>query len=149
MIVPYSHVQHKSSTHPDKRAADPIIGLETGSARLFDTYMKGKAYPYRSHQWRDVVVKGMEILNRHNLFPMCTLSSACLAKPTKIRSNLSICFMICAMPRVHLCRLFVPLEDTRMQKKDSAKLIEMTDLQWEFFFNCWRYNLNSGRVAVA
>jgi radical SAM superfamily enzyme YgiQ (UPF0313 family) len=36
---------------------------------------------------------------------------------------------------------FVPLEDTRMQKKARAKLIEMTDLQWEFFFTCWRYNL--------
>jgi tRNA A37 methylthiotransferase MiaB len=32
LIVPYSHVQHRHSTHPDKRAADPIIGLETGSA---------------------------------------------------------------------------------------------------------------------
>jgi hypothetical protein len=37
---------------------------------------------------------------------------------------------------------FVPLEDTRMQKKDGAKLIEMTDLQWEFFYTCWKYNLN-------
>jgi hypothetical protein len=35
----------------------------------------------------------------------------------------------------------VPLEDTRMAQKSSAKLIEMTDLQWEFFFTCWRYNL--------
>jgi len=36
---------------------------------------------------------------------------------------------------------FVPLEDTRMAAKSSAKLIEMTDLQWEFFFTCWKYNL--------
>src|SRR5258705_1230060 len=43
-IVPYYHVQHQFSWHPAKRAADPIIGLETGSSRLFDTYMKGKAY---------------------------------------------------------------------------------------------------------
>ena len=28
-----------------------------------------------------------------------------------------------------------------MQKRDSAKLIEMSDLQWEFFFTCWKYNL--------
>src|SRR2546429_4483423 len=37
---------------------------------------------------------------------------------------------------------FVPLEDTRMQQKESAKLIEMTDLQWEFFYTCWKYNLH-------
>src|SRR2546430_13707333 len=28
-----------------------------------------------------------------------------------------------------------------MQKEEGAKLIEMTDLQWEFFFTCWKYNL--------
>ncbi len=28
-----------------------------------------------------------------------------------------------------------------MKGKQSAKLIEMTDLQWEFFFTCWKYNL--------
>jgi radical SAM superfamily enzyme YgiQ (UPF0313 family) len=37
---------------------------------------------------------------------------------------------------------FVPLEDTRMEQKASAKLIEMTDLQWEFFYTCWKYNLH-------
>jgi radical SAM superfamily enzyme YgiQ (UPF0313 family) len=72
LVVPYSHLHHKDSTDPDKCVADPIIGLETGSPRLFNTYMKGKAYPYKAHQWRDVVVKGMEILNRHNWFPFCT-----------------------------------------------------------------------------
>ena len=29
-----------------------------------------------------------------------------------------------------------------MQQKESAKLIEMTDLQWEFFYTCWKYNLH-------
>jgi len=28
-----------------------------------------------------------------------------------------------------------------MRKRESAKLIEMTDLQWEFFFTCWKYNI--------
>ena len=36
---------------------------------------------------------------------------------------------------------FVPLENTRMGRRDGAKLVEMTDLQWEFFFTCWKYNV--------
>src|SRR5256714_8561374 len=72
LIVPYSHLKHRDSTDPNKCVADPIIGLETGSARLFDIFMKGKAYPYRAKQWRDVVLKGMEVLNKHNWFPFCT-----------------------------------------------------------------------------
>src|SRR5258707_13690267 len=73
LIVPQSHVQHKESTDPDHRMTDPIIGLETGSWRLFDIFMKGKAYPYKAHQWRDVVLKGMQILNKHNWFRFGTV----------------------------------------------------------------------------
>src|SRR5438132_14376903 len=72
LIVPFSHVQHKESTDPDQRMTDPIIGLETGSPRLFDIFMKGKAYPYKAGQWRDVVLKGMETVNKHNWFTFCT-----------------------------------------------------------------------------
>ena len=72
LCVPYSHLTHEDSTDPDKKIVDPIIGLETGSPRLFDQYMKGKAYPYKAYQWRDVVLKGMEILNRHNWYPFNT-----------------------------------------------------------------------------
>ena len=151
LIVPYSRAQHKYSTHPDKRIADPIIGLETGSARLFDTYMKGKAYPYKSHQWRDVVLKGMEILNRHNIFPFCTFILG-LPGETKedTKQSLDLLYDLRNAKGTFVPTFFVPLEDTRMQKKASARLIDMTDLQWEFFFTCWRYNLEfwKGRSKV-
>jgi len=45
----------------------------------------------------------------------------------------------CAIPT-----LFVPLNDTQVHKRGNtaAKLVELTDLQWEFFYTCWRYNLD-------
>jgi hypothetical protein len=43
--------------------------------------------------------------------------------------------------------LFVPLEDTRLETKPGKKLFELTDLQWEFFFTCWRYNLDFFRKS--
>jgi radical SAM superfamily enzyme YgiQ (UPF0313 family) len=142
LVVPYSHVQHKDSTRPDRRAADPIIGLETGSARLFNTYMKGKAYPYKSHQWRDVVLKGMEILNRHNWFPFCTFIIGLPGETDDdVKQSLDLLSDLRDAKGTFVPTFFVPLEDTRMQKKTGAKLLEMTDLQWEFFFTCWKYNL--------
>jgi hypothetical protein len=38
--------------------------------------------------------------------------------------------------------LFVPMHDTRSEGQPGAKLLNFTDLQWEFFFTCWRYNLD-------
>jgi radical SAM superfamily enzyme YgiQ (UPF0313 family) len=121
---------------------DPIIGLETGSARLFNTYMKGKAYPYKAHQWRDVVLKGMEILNRHNWFPFCTFIIGLPGETDEdTKQSLDLLYDLRDAKGTFVPTWFVPLEDTRMEKKESAKLIEMTDLQWEFFFTCWKYNL--------
>jgi radical SAM superfamily enzyme YgiQ (UPF0313 family) len=135
--------QHRSSTHPEKRHANLFVGLETGSVRLFKQYMKGKAYPYRPEQWPDVVLKGMEILNRNNWFPFCTFILGLPGEtPQDTKESLELLYALkdakwCVVPT-----LFVPLEDTRLESKDSAKLFQLTDLQWEFFFTCWRYNLD-------
>lgn len=145
-VVPYSHLRHKASTDPDQRVADPIIGLETGSAKLFNTYMKGKAYPYRAHQWRDVVLKGMEILNRHNWFPFCTFIIGLPGETDEdTKLSLDLLYDLRHAKGTFVPTFFVPLENTRMQKSKSAKLIEMTDLQWEFFFTCWKYNMEFWR----
>jgi len=142
LVVPYSHLHHPDSTDPNQCVADPIIGLETGSPRLFDIYMKGKAYPYKAHQWRDVVVKGMEILNRHNWFPFNTFIIGLPGETDDdTRQSLDLLYDLRDAKGMFVPTWFVPLENTRMQKKASAKLIEMTDLQWEFFFTCWKYNL--------
>ena len=144
--VPYSHCRHKESTEPNRHVVDPIIGLETGSARLFETYMKGKAYPYKASQWRDVVLKGMEILNRHNWFPFCTFIIGLPGETDEdTRQTLDLVYDLRDARGMFVPTWFVPLEYTRMQKKQSVKLIEMTDLQWELFFTCWKYNLEFHR----
>jgi radical SAM superfamily enzyme YgiQ (UPF0313 family) len=146
LAVDKSPDQHRASTHPEKRYQHMFMGLETGSVKLFKQYMKGKAYPYRPEQWPDVVLKGMEILNRHNWFPICTFILGLPGETRQdTRESLDLLFALkdakwCVIPT-----LFVPLEDTRLGKKESAKLAELTDLQWEFFFTCWRYNLDFWR----
>ncbi|HTP35168.1 MAG TPA: radical SAM protein [Candidatus Acidoferrales bacterium] len=141
--------RHEASTHPDKRYAMMFVGLETGSVRLFKQFMKGKSYPFRPEQWPDVVLKGMETMNRHNWFPMCTFILGLPGeRPEDTRESLDLLFALkdakwCVIPT-----LFVPLEDTRLEKKKSARVVELTDLQWEFFFTCWRYNLDFFRKSA-
>lgn len=141
--------QHEASTHPDKRYAMMFVGLETGSVRLFKQFMKGKSYPFRPEQWPDVVLKGMETLNRHNWFPMCTFILGLPGeKPEDTRESLDLLYALkdakwCVVPT-----LFVPLEDTRLDGKKGARIAELTDLQWEFFFTCWRYNMDFFRKSA-
>jgi radical SAM superfamily enzyme YgiQ (UPF0313 family) len=64
--------------------------------------------------------------------------------PADTRESLDLLYALrdakwCVIPT-----LFVPLEDTRLEKKGASgvRIVELTDLQWEFFFTCWRYNLD-------
>jgi radical SAM superfamily enzyme YgiQ (UPF0313 family) len=137
--------QHKSSTHADHRYANLFIGLETGSVRLFNQFMKGKSYPFRPEQWPDVVLKGMEILNKNNWFPFCTFILGLPGETDEdTKQSLDLLFALKGSKWCVLPTLFVPLEDTRLERKgaEGAKLVELTDLQWEFFFTCWRYNID-------
>jgi radical SAM superfamily enzyme YgiQ (UPF0313 family) len=134
---------HPASTHPENRYASVFIGLETGSPRLFNQFMKGKAYPYKAEQWHDVVLKGMEIMNRHNWFPFCTWIVGLPGETEDdTKRSLDLLHALRGAKWVAIPTLFVPLEETRMGANESAKLAKLTELQWEFFFTCWRYNLD-------
>lgn len=135
--------QHRASTHPDKRYQTLFIGIETGSPRLFAEHMKGKAYPFRPDQWPDVVLRGMDILNKNNWFPFCTWI---LGLPGETdddtKRSLDLLHALKGAKWSVVPTLFSPLEDTRLEDAEGKQLVTLTDLQWEFFFTCWRYNLD-------
>jgi radical SAM superfamily enzyme YgiQ (UPF0313 family) len=105
--------------------------------------MKGKGYPFRPEQWPDVVLKGMEILNRHNWFPFCTWIIGLPGETeADTRESLDLLHAMNGSKWVVVPTLFTPLGDTRLGSKQAARLPQLTELQWEFFFTCWRYNLD-------
>jgi len=84
----------------------------------------------------------MEILNRHNWFPFCTFIIGLPGETdADVKESLDLLYDLRDAKGTFVPTFFVPLEDTRMQKKASAKMIDMTELQWEFFFTCWKYNV--------
>lgn len=143
VAVGKSVYRNRASTHPERRYADLIMGIETGSTRLFKQWMKGKAYPYRAEQWPDVVMKAIEILNKHNWFPFCTWIIGLPGETREdTKQSLDLLFALKDAKFATVPTFFVPLEETNMADQQSAGLARLTDLQWEFFFTCWRYNLD-------
>lgn len=135
--------RHPASTHADQRFCSLFVGLETGSPRLFNQFMKGKAYPYKAEQWHDVVLKGMDLMNRHNWFPFVTFIVGLPGETADdSKRSLDLLHALKDSKWVVIPTLFVPLEDTRMESSESARLVNLTELQWEFFFTCWRYNID-------
>lgn len=138
-----SLLQHDASTDAERRYAMMFVGLETGSVRLFERFMRGKSYPFRPAQWPDVILKGMEVMNRHNWFPMCTFI---LGLPGETREDtkqaLDLLYALKDAKWSVIPTLFTPLGETRLGTHQGARVAELTELQWEFFFTCWRYNID-------
>ena len=139
------------STHPAHKALVPLIGLETGSVQRAKQMMPGKGVPFPIEEWPSVVVRGLEILNRHNWFPAMTLIVGSPGETDEdVRDTIDL---ICEIERRGLFAFFIPsiftpLHDTRMEKaKGVTETRELTPLQWQLMMKCWKMNLRPGQQS--
>ena len=139
------------STHPEKRAIVPLIGLETGSVRMAKQIMPSKGVPFPIDDWPSVFIRGLEILNKHNWFPAVTLI---IGNPgeTDEDTKQTLDFIYEVERRglfaFFIPSIFTPLHDTRMEKKEGVKeTAQLTPLQWQLMMKCWKMNLRPGQMS--
>ena len=136
------------SMHPQKKALVPLIGLETGSVRMAKKVMPSKGVPFKIEDWPSVLLRGLEILNRNNWFPMLTLMVGNPGETDEdVKASLDLIF---EMERRKLFgflvpSVFTPLEGTRMQHdRGVSRTQDLTPLQWQLMLKCWKMNLRPG-----
>jgi Radical SAM superfamily len=136
------------STHPQKKALVPLIGLETGSVRMAKQVMPSKGVPFPVAEWPSVFLRGLEILNRHNWFPMLTLMVGNPGETDEdVKATLDVIF---EMERRKLFgflvpSVFTPLEGTRMEhERGVTETRDLSPLQWQLILKCWKMNLGRG-----
>ena len=136
------------SSHPEKRALVPLIGFETGSVRMAKEVMPSKGVPFHIEDWPSVMLRGLEILNKNNWFPMLTLM---VGNPGETDDDVKATLdLIYEMERRGLFgflipSVFTPLAGTKMEKgKGVAKTRDLSRLQWQLMMRCWKLNLRPG-----
>ncbi len=136
------------SSHPKNKALVPLIGLETGSVRMAREVMPSKGVPFKIDDWPSVVLRGLEILNRNNWFPMLTLM---VGNPGETDEDVKETLdLIYEMERRGLFgflvpSVFTPLEGTRMEDgKGVSRTQDLSPLQWQLIMQCWQLNLRPG-----
>ena len=142
LLLDRSPIQLPSvSTHPKGRALAPLIGIETGSVRVARNIMAGKALPFNIKDWPHIVLNGLEVLNRNNWFPVCTLI---IGSPGETdEDSMATLDLLYEVERRGLhCMwvpsIFTPLVRTRME--DSVGIRETQDLsrlQWQVIMKAW------------
>jgi radical SAM superfamily enzyme YgiQ (UPF0313 family) len=139
------------STHPEKRALVPLIGLETGSVRLAKQIMPSKGVPFPIDEWPSVVVNGLQVLNANNWFPAMTLI---IGSPGETdddtRATLDLIYEVerRGLFAFFIPSVFTPLHDTRLEKATGVtETRNLTPLQWQLMMKCWKMNLRPGQMS--
>ncbi len=136
------------SSHPEKKALVPLIGLETGSVAMAKKMMPSKGIPFKIEDWPSVIIRGLEILNQNNWFPMLTLMVGNPGETDEdVTATLDLMF---EMERRGLFAflvpsVFTPLEGTRMEHDQGVtETKNLSRLQWQLILKCWKMNLRPG-----
>jgi radical SAM superfamily enzyme YgiQ (UPF0313 family) len=139
------------SSHPEKKALAPLIGLETGSVRMAKQIMSSKGVPFSIEDWASVVLEGLRVLNENNWFPAMTLI---VGSPGETDQDvMETIDLIYEMERRGLFAflipsIFTPLHDTRMEKEEGVtQTRQLTPLQWQLMMKCWKMNLRPGQYS--
>jgi radical SAM superfamily enzyme YgiQ (UPF0313 family) len=130
------------STHPEGRALAPLIGIETGSVRIARQIMAGKALPFDIKDWPHIVLNGLEVLNRNNWFPVCTLIVGSPGE-TDEDSKATLDLLYEAERRGLHCMwvpsIFTPLVRTRMEHGEGVRETQnLSKLQWQVIMKAWQ-----------
>lgn len=130
------------STHPEGRALAPLIGVETGSVRIARKMMAGKALPFDIRDWPHIVLNGLQVFNRNNWFPVCTLI---VGSPDETdEDSMATLDLIYEAERRGLhCMwvpsIFTPLVRTRMETGEGVRETRsLTRLQWQVIMKAWQ-----------
>jgi len=139
------------STHPQKKALVPLIGLETGSLRMAKKIMPSKGVPFPIDEWPSVIVRGLEVLNQNNWFPAMTLI---IGSPDEtdddVKATLDLIYEVerRGLFAFFIPSIFTPLHDTRMEHMRGVdETRELTPLQWQLMMKCWKMNLRPGQAS--
>jgi hypothetical protein len=139
------------SSHPEKKALAPLIGLETGSVRMAKKIMPGKGVPFPIEHWQSVVLEGLKVLNENNWFPAMTLI---VGNPDETDEDIMATLdLVYEMERRGLFAflipsIFTPLHDTRMaMEKGVTQTKQLTAMQWQLMMKCWKMNLRPGQYS--
>ncbi|MEW6732195.1 MAG: radical SAM protein [Acidobacteriota bacterium] len=149
ILLPKSPIRlPRVSTHPEKRVLSPLIGIETGSARMGQRIMAGKALPFQISDWPSIVINGLEILNRNNWFPVLTLI---IGAPDETdddcRATLDLLYETerRGLHAFWVPSIFTPLEGTRnAHDKELQETRQISRLQWQVLMKAWQLTSHLG-----
>ena len=123
-------------------------GIETGSPRLIERYMRGKCKPFKPGEWPQVVINAFEVLAENNWVPCSTLIIGLPGETEKdVELTLDLVQELRPFKSLIVPLFFVSIGRIKDQS-ESFTLENMTPKQAELLLKCWEHNLQWGPVLL-
>jgi radical SAM superfamily enzyme YgiQ (UPF0313 family) len=121
------------------------MGIETGSVKLMQKHMRGKALPYSVDNWPELVVEAIGKLNDYDWWPLCTIMTG---QPDETEDDVIATLNLIDDLRDHNSKmfytplLFIPLKEAVLSDSKRTNLDNLTELQWEVLARSWKNNID-------
>jgi len=121
-------------------------GIETGSKRLIRKYMAGKTLPFKPEDWPDIVKQAFGILNDNFGYPLATWIVGLPGETEDdVLASIELVDDLKGTKGFFVPLFFVPLGDSALRRARGVNLNDLSELQWEFLSECWKYNFSVWR----
>ncbi len=129
----------------------PVVGLETGSQRIFRRYMPAKAFPFRPEEWNDTVLEATVLMNEAGISPCYTMT---IGFPDETDEDVddSIRIVQSFIDRDLRAFLFplpvIPITTSRIGGNAMPELGTLPSRYWDLLYLCWERDLKLARDMV-
>ncbi|MEM0129754.1 MAG: radical SAM protein [Thermoplasmata archaeon] len=133
------------------RGLTPVVGLETGSTRVFRKYMPAKAFPFRPEEWKDVILDATDIMNRAGIDPCYTMT---IGFPDETDADVgeSIRMVEAIVDQGYRAFVFplpvIPITTSRIAGNPMPHLETLPERYWDLLDLCWTHDLRLARAML-
>lgn len=123
----------------------PVVGLESGSTRIVDKYMRGKAYPWTPADWSDIIADSAGIMNDAHITPCFTMTIGFMDETEEdVKETIKLAQRL--IDNNYRALMFplpvIPITRSRLRKNSFPDANKLPKGYWDLLYICWKRDLD-------
>jgi radical SAM superfamily enzyme YgiQ (UPF0313 family) len=124
------------------------VGVETGSPRMIEKYMKGKVKPFQPREWPDVVIKSHQILNDNKWVPANTMIMGLPGeKKEDVNKSIELVQNLSEYKSLIVPLFFVPIGNLKENNR-FFRVKHMLPEHWQLLSACIRHSIKFSYILA-
>ncbi len=134
---------------PDQHYNGVQTGIETGSPRLMEQYMRGKTAPSPVEKWPEIVQQSLGMMHDLNWVPACTLISGLPEEQEEdVLKTLDLVDELKSIRAILVPMNFVSMDPAALSDKESFTIDRMKSAHWQLMAKCVEHDIRVVRELV-